>query len=270
MRGAMMITFLEIIQSTVDFIMGFIPRQEPSIEKVIQTKIIAHRGWFESLGVLENTFAAFDPCLEEEVFGMEFDIRWTKDLVPVVHHDASLKRIFGVDLNLSEIDFATLRQKCPEVPTLAEVVERYGKKIHLLIELKKEIFPNPSEQRKILDKVLSPLKELEDYHVLSLYPETFKVFTNFSKKAMIVVSTINPRAMSAVVTSQEYGGLMGHFVLMSSSILKKHHEIKVGTGFPKNKSSFFREMNRDGIEWIFTNHPEIYLNYRKMRLKNDH
>ena len=53
--------------------------------------IIAHRGASELAP--ENTFAAFQKAIEDGADGIEFDVRLTRDLVPVVYHDAKLKRL---------------------------------------------------------------------------------------------------------------------------------------------------------------------------------
>ncbi len=53
--------------------------------------IIAHRG--ASAFAPENTLAAFQKAIEDGADGIEFDLRIAKDGVPVVFHDATLKRI---------------------------------------------------------------------------------------------------------------------------------------------------------------------------------
>ena len=55
--------------------------------------IIAHRG--ASTLAPENTLAAFQRAMDAGVDGIEFDVRLTKDGVPVVYHDSSLQRIAG-------------------------------------------------------------------------------------------------------------------------------------------------------------------------------
>jgi glycerophosphoryl diester phosphodiesterase len=55
--------------------------------------IIAHRG--ASALAPENTLAAFRRAIEDEADGIEFDVRIAGDGVPVVFHDATLKRIAG-------------------------------------------------------------------------------------------------------------------------------------------------------------------------------
>jgi glycerophosphoryl diester phosphodiesterase len=55
--------------------------------------IIAHRG--ASATAPENTLGAFRQAIEDGADGLEFDVRLTKDGVPVVFHDPTLKRIAG-------------------------------------------------------------------------------------------------------------------------------------------------------------------------------
>lgn len=53
--------------------------------------IIAHRG--ASALAPENTLAAFERAIRDGAEGIEFDVRLAKDGVPVVIHDADLKRL---------------------------------------------------------------------------------------------------------------------------------------------------------------------------------
>lgn len=53
--------------------------------------IIAHRG--ASHFAPENTFAAFRRAIEDKADGIEFDVRLSKDGVPVIFHDANLRRL---------------------------------------------------------------------------------------------------------------------------------------------------------------------------------
>ena len=63
--------------------------------------IIAHRG--ASALAPENTLAAFKKALDVGADGVEFDVRLSKDGVPVVIHDATILRTAGVDQRV--IDF---------------------------------------------------------------------------------------------------------------------------------------------------------------------
>lgn len=52
--------------------------------------ILGHRG--ASAVAPENTLAAFSQALDDGADGIEFDVRLSRDRIPVVIHDASLKR----------------------------------------------------------------------------------------------------------------------------------------------------------------------------------
>ena len=53
--------------------------------------LIAHRG--NAAEFPENTLPAFESALELGVRNIEFDVQLTSDKVPVVIHDADLKRV---------------------------------------------------------------------------------------------------------------------------------------------------------------------------------
>ncbi len=69
--------------------------------------IIAHRG--ASKLAPENTLAAFQKANEIGADGIEFDVRLSKDGVPVVVHDFDLKRICRRDGRVSDFTVAELQ-----------------------------------------------------------------------------------------------------------------------------------------------------------------
>jgi glycerophosphoryl diester phosphodiesterase len=81
----------------VDLFYEKMPQSFPDTEKLEQCKIISHRGEHDNKMVYENTIPAFDRVNEASVCGIEFHIRWTKDLKPVVFHDRDLQRVFKSD-----------------------------------------------------------------------------------------------------------------------------------------------------------------------------
>lgn len=76
-------------------------------EKPKTPLIIAHRG--SSAVAPENTIAAFSRALQDGTEGIEFDVRLTRDGVPVVFHDSTLKRIAGAEDRISELDSDELK-----------------------------------------------------------------------------------------------------------------------------------------------------------------
>ncbi|MBR0411385.1 MAG: Ig-like domain-containing protein [Eubacterium sp.] len=79
----------------------------PDIEKS-RVRFIAHRG--HSGIAPENTRAAYRLAAESPYFdAIECDIRRTRDGVFVNQHDNNMKRIFGVDVNITEVDYDTIK-----------------------------------------------------------------------------------------------------------------------------------------------------------------
>jgi glycerophosphoryl diester phosphodiesterase len=68
--------------------------------------ILGHRG--ASAIAPENTIAAFSQAFADGADGIEFDVRLSRDGVPVVIHDANLKRTGLVDRVIAELDAAEL------------------------------------------------------------------------------------------------------------------------------------------------------------------
>ena len=86
---------------------------------------IAHRG--ASAYAPENSLDAFQKAAEMGSDLVEVDIRVTADGVPVITHDNTLRRVYGVDGVVSELTLARLREITPEdmapVPTFEQVAE---------------------------------------------------------------------------------------------------------------------------------------------------
>ena len=96
--------------------------------------IIAHRG--DSAAFPENTLAAFDAAVAAGADGIELDLQATRDGVPIVHHDATLRRLGGGARSVGSFDLAEVRALRAGVPTLDDVLDRYGGRTRLLLEIK--------------------------------------------------------------------------------------------------------------------------------------
>ena len=244
----------KVLLQCIDFIFMHWPQHPPEPAKLRACKIVSHRGEHDNISVYENTIAAFDRAVEQGVWGIEFDVRWTRDLQPVVVHDPDLERVFGLETTVAEVEFDELRSLCPQVPLLSEVVAKYGKKMHFMIELKAEIYPDPDRQNAIFKDCLASLEPGMDYHLMSLAPEMFDLVTFVSASAFIPIALLNMSKLSELALEKNYGGVAGHYLLLSNAVLKKHDrkDQLTGSGYPGSKNCLFREVNR-GVEWIFSN-----------------
>ena len=103
--------------------------------------LIGHRGAADS-GHPENTLAAVDRALRQGADGDEVDVRLTADGIPVVHHDAGLRRTAGDPRHIASVDFAELpRIAGHQVPRLTDVLDLVAGRGHLVVELKTPHWP---------------------------------------------------------------------------------------------------------------------------------
>ncbi len=98
---------------------------------------IAHRGLYGD-NIKENTIKAFDNAFNNGYEGIEFDVRLTKDKIPVILHDSFLSRVFGVKGLLRNYTYQELLDNKIEIPKFEDVISRYNNKV-MIIELKEKI-----------------------------------------------------------------------------------------------------------------------------------
>ena len=237
-----------------DLAAAVIPQKVPSQRALRNCKIISHRGEHDNISIIENTLPAFNKASDNGVWGIECDIRWTADLVPVVSHDECGRRLFGNPTLIAELDFSQLREQMPLIPSLSELVEQLGGSTHLMLEIKAEPCPNLQRQKDILQQQLSGLCPGVDYHVLALDPQLFDRVEFLPRQYCFPVSEFNVARLSRAAIETEYGGLSGHYLLLNNRLKNRHSQAgqRIGTGFISSKNCLFRELNR-GVEWIFSN-----------------
>lgn len=103
--------------------------------------LYAHRGLFNnSSDAPENSLEAFRRAVEGG-FGIEMDVQLSKDGVPVVFHDFTLKRICGVEGKVCDYTWEELQEfrLCgseQRIPRFQEVLELVDGRVPLIVELK--------------------------------------------------------------------------------------------------------------------------------------
>jgi glycerophosphoryl diester phosphodiesterase len=239
-----------LLERTIDTSFALIPRFKPSSASTQAAALIAHRGAHDaSLNIKENTMEAFRLAKQLGCWGIELDVQTTADQVLVVNHDATLKRLWNSNLVIAQVPFSDLRTQVPEIPTLTEVIKEFGTHIHLFIELKK--MPNED----LLMQALQDLHPGKDYHLLTLDVLNFQALSQFPKQALLLVALYNNiKQFCELSLKEEYGGVLGHYLLLTSKLTKqlRNQKQRIGVGFVNSKYSLYRELNRD-IDWLFTN-----------------
>lgn len=107
--------------------------------------VVAHRG--ASALRAENTMPAFAAARRSRADAIELDIQLTRDDVTVVYHDKTLGKLSGGRRRIADHTLAELRRydfthrygpdyQGLSVPTLDDVLDRFGGRIPLMLEIK--------------------------------------------------------------------------------------------------------------------------------------
>lgn len=113
----------------------------PVLPGSFTTRPIAHRALHDAgAGVIENSPSAIDRAVRAG-YGIEIDLQLSADGVPMVFHDDTLDRLTAAggpvrDRNAQDLGDIRLTGSEDRIPTLAQVLDRIGGRVPLLIELK--------------------------------------------------------------------------------------------------------------------------------------
>ena len=139
----MMILLILLFALVVTYIILVAPKMTNRADRkpFMENVFYAHRGLFDNEGdAPENSLAAFRKAVDAG-YGMELDVQLSKDDQLVVFHDATLKRMCGVqgnvwDYTLEELKAFSLANSKEKIPTFQEVLELVAGRTPLIVEYK--------------------------------------------------------------------------------------------------------------------------------------
>jgi glycerophosphoryl diester phosphodiesterase len=125
--------------------------------------VIAHRG--DKTHAPENTLAAFMMAAENGADAIEFDTKLTADGQVIVIHDRTVDRTTNGTGKISKLPFAAIRNldagawfsgafRGERIPTLDEVFETVGRRLHINIELTNYATPGDDLVGKVVELIL--------------------------------------------------------------------------------------------------------------------
>lgn len=232
------------------------PQSRPPEHLLKKAKLIAHRGAHQGT-CLENTWDAFRAAARLGIWGVELDVRWSRDRVPLVLHDPTPERIFPqAKVPVRQMLASDIREMLPQVPLLEDLVQEFKGALHFMIEVKEPV-PD-AEHRTCLQRILRPLEPGRDFHFLSLHPRLFDGLDFLSPSCLLPVAETNVAPLSRLALEKGWAGLSGHYLLLGDRLHRRHKQAGqgIGTGFINSQNLMFREINR-GVEWLFTQRAQI-------------
>ena len=223
--------------------------------------ITAHRGFWncEEAGYAENSIKALELAQQNKLWGSEFDVHMTSDLVLVVHHDRDIK---GVNIQTHDYaDFKDYRLKNGEkLPTLDEYLTQGEKGGTVLVfELKSQI--DKAHEDYMVDKSVEALKR----H--GLFDPKKVIFISFSMNICERIALLCPgftnQFLSGNITPEEVlakgvNGIDYHYGVFQKNPtwVKEAHNKKMSVNvWTVDKEEPIKEMIDLGVDCITTNEP---------------
>ncbi len=146
--------------------------------------VLAHRGASAHAG--DNSIEAFEIAVAHGADGVELDVRFTKDRVVVLNHDAHVGEMGPVIHH----GFRDLRQSHPEIPTLDEALAALGDLI-INVEIKNSPIDADYDPEHVMAATIARWVGRHDIHERV-------VVTSFNPETVAAVHAADP----AIVTGQ--------------------------------------------------------------------
>ncbi len=231
-----------------------------SIYMCAETKVVAHRGFWNTENSDQNTLASFIKADSIEAYGSEIDVWLTTDDHLVVNHDKNFHGLFMETAPFEELRKITLKNG-EKIPTLDEylAVVRQKPNTRLVLEMKSltDYAREDKACKMIAERLLKHgVLEQTDIIVFSLNAAmTFKKIFPTGVKIFYLDGDLTPKKVKKL-------GLAG--IDYSVKVLKKHPEwvkqahdegieVNVWTANTDEDMKYFIDL---GVDYITTDHPD--------------
>ena len=225
-----------------------------------KTKVVAHRGHWETEGSAQNSIASLKKAQEVGAYACEFDVNMTSDGVLVVCHGPKIGNIADVqNATFAEVMGVTL-ENGEKVPTLEQFLKT-GKKLKMPLVLEIKAPATVELGREIVTKVaylLKKLKVLPQTQIISFSLDVCKEVARQLPGTMVQYLTGDKTPYE--LKSMGINGLDYHhsLVLLNPEYIEQAHDlgmvVNVWTVDDPAKIQAFAQL---GVDYITTNKPEL-------------
>ena len=245
--------------------------------------IIGHRG--ASAVAPENTMAAFREALAVGADGVEFDVRLTRDGVPVVIHDSTLRRTGGLSRRVADLTWDEIRKvdvgswfgksfANETVPSLAELFTLFqSNNSTLYLEMKAD---STADHRPLAEACVRAIEE----HSL----KSRVVVECFQLPALKILREIDPEIKTVALFEPAFTNpsvlsdqrMINQAVDVGAAALALHHRLARESVVQKAKAAglhvavwtvddpaWIERAETIGIDALITNDPEAMIRARR-------
>ncbi|MDD2505683.1 MAG: glycerophosphodiester phosphodiesterase family protein [Bacilli bacterium] len=205
-------------------------------------KFIAHRGLYdEKIG--ENTASAVENAFNNAFFGVEIDLRKTKDNKVVIIHDSFISRVsdgFGLVKNFTYLELLNYnfgKNNIERIPLLSNIINKYENKFFLL-ELKEKININELN-----------LDSKNTYYISSFYDIYLKNIPKSSKYKKGIINYI----FNSNINLNDYDFIMILDSFITDKLFDYYHKKGIEVliyGVGKKINLNLSKKNRNKIKYI--------------------
>lgn len=226
----------------------------------MQTKIIAHRGFWQTVNSAQNSISSLKNAQDLKVYGSEFDVRMTKDGKLIVNHDEKFN-----DIEISESTWSVLKKQKlhngEKIPTFKNYLKQ-GKKnstVKLIIELKPA--KKPELETQMVEKALKEVSRFE----LSEQCEFISFSLNICKEikkhnGKTIVLYLSGDLSPEKLVQLGIDGFGYHYTVLQKNPTLMHEAQNfclITNAWTVNDESVFRELKNSGISYITTDIPHL-------------
>ncbi|MBI4209234.1 MAG: glycerophosphodiester phosphodiesterase [Deltaproteobacteria bacterium] len=227
---------------------------------------IAHRG--ASAHAPENTMAAFELAIQQGADMIEMDLHVTRDGKVVICHDSNLLRTAGKDISIESASLEDLQRfdvgswfdprfSQERIPTLQQVLERFGGRVALNLELK----ANHSDPSLLIASALK---------VLQTYPQARCILSSFQWPLLLEFRKQEKKIPLAILLTGNYweqafqfakaiGPISIHpeWTSVTSQRVEQAHKARWKVyPYVANAVEEMKKLISDGVDGIMTDRPD--------------
>ena len=250
--------------------------------------ILGHRG--SSAIAPENTLASFSQALRDGADGIEFDVRLSRDGVPVVVHDATLKRTGRVDRLVSELSAAELQEidvgswfgerrqitktfAGEKLPTLAQVFNLFAANSGVLyIEMKCDAGEGAAlaaavvqlcRESRLVDRVVVESFDLAAIAEVKRIDSGIRTAALFEPKLSRPISTVRRLKMVDSALSVGTEEIALHHTLAGPRVIEKarHQGLEIVV-WTVDEPAWIPRARSWGVKALIANDPAIMVSHR--------
>ena len=229
-----------------------------------KTQLIAHRGyWKTDPPTAENSLQALANAQKLNIYGIECDVRMSKDGVMIVYHDD-----YHGTMEISESNFADLDKlkikNGENIPTLKEYLEKGKKKLSLKLMIELKPINSEFKENELVQKAIQHVKELQLESQIEFISFSLNICEHLKKEEPVFkIHYLNGDLSPLQIKQKGFDGIDYHYsiFLKNPTWISQAQSIGLMTNsWTVNDIEIFKQLRKQGIEFVTTDIPDLLLN----------